>query len=176
MCPCAERRGRGESDRAMNWLGKTMAGRFETPLHFSDGHIAHGQRATRLRQDGPNRCPDAERGGAGQGHRLYVKIQIVGTHEDCVQQIAELQRVTGNGHRGHRNSRLAAFHMSERKRTMSFREPRVPCCKMMVPSPPQAPVRAKALRIRSVRAGIKRPPSVSLPNYPRARSEGHASS
>src|SRR5260370_33056627 len=29
---------------------------------------------------------------------FYVKIQIVGTPEDCIQQIAELQRVTGTDH------------------------------------------------------------------------------
>jgi alkanesulfonate monooxygenase SsuD/methylene tetrahydromethanopterin reductase-like flavin-dependent oxidoreductase (luciferase family) len=29
---------------------------------------------------------------------FYVKIQIVGTPDDCLQQIAELQRLTGLGH------------------------------------------------------------------------------
>ena len=29
---------------------------------------------------------------------FYVKIQIVGTPEDCLGQIAELQRVTGTDH------------------------------------------------------------------------------
>jgi alkanesulfonate monooxygenase SsuD/methylene tetrahydromethanopterin reductase-like flavin-dependent oxidoreductase (luciferase family) len=29
---------------------------------------------------------------------FYVKIQIVGTPDDCIQQIAELQRVTGTDH------------------------------------------------------------------------------
>jgi len=29
---------------------------------------------------------------------FYVKIQIVGTPEDCIEQIAELQRVTGTDH------------------------------------------------------------------------------
>src|SRR5262245_59253587 len=29
---------------------------------------------------------------------FYVKIQVVGTPDDCLQQIAELQRLTGLGH------------------------------------------------------------------------------
>ena len=29
---------------------------------------------------------------------FYVKIQVVGTTEDCIQQITELQRLTGTDH------------------------------------------------------------------------------
>jgi len=29
---------------------------------------------------------------------FYVKIQVVGTPDDCIQQIGELQRLTGLGH------------------------------------------------------------------------------
>jgi alkanesulfonate monooxygenase SsuD/methylene tetrahydromethanopterin reductase-like flavin-dependent oxidoreductase (luciferase family) len=66
--------------------------------HFSDGHLAavkgyetYGKMAktfARLQSD-------EERVRATE---FYAKIQIVGTPEHCIQQIAELQRVTGTDH------------------------------------------------------------------------------
>ena len=81
----------------MNWLGKKWQS-IDNHYHFSDGHLAtvkgyetYGKMAktyARL-QDEEERVRATE---------FYVKIQIVGTPEDCIQQIAELQRVTGTDH------------------------------------------------------------------------------
>src|SRR5262249_31584482 len=84
-------------DRAMNWLGRKWQS-IDDHYHFSDGHLAavkgyetYGKMAktyARLQDE-------AERGRATG---VYVKIQIVGTPQDCIEQIAELQRLTGTDH------------------------------------------------------------------------------
>ena len=84
-------------DRAMQWLGKKWQS-IDNHYHFSDGHLAtvkgyetYGKMAktyARLQSE-------EERVRATE---FYVKIQIVGTPDDCVEQIAELQRVTGTDH------------------------------------------------------------------------------
>jgi len=93
---CAESRDEAQ-DRAMMWLGKKWQS-IDNHYHFSDGHLAtvkgyetYGKMAktyARLQSE-------EERVRATE---FYVKIQIVGTPEDCIQQIAELQRVTGTDH------------------------------------------------------------------------------
>ena len=93
---CAESRDEAH-DRAMQWLGKKWES-IDNHYHFSDGHLAtvkgyetYGKMAktyARLQSD-------EERLRATE---FYVKIQIVGTPKDCVEQIAELQRVTGTDH------------------------------------------------------------------------------
>src|SRR5207248_788159 len=93
---CAESRDEAH-DRAMQWLGKKWES-IDNHYHFSDGHLAavkgyetYGKMAktyARLQSED-------ERIRATE---FYVKIQIVGTPEDCIAQIAELQRVTGTDH------------------------------------------------------------------------------
>jgi alkanesulfonate monooxygenase SsuD/methylene tetrahydromethanopterin reductase-like flavin-dependent oxidoreductase (luciferase family) len=93
---CAESRAEAQ-DRAMNWLGNKWQS-IDDHYHFSDGHLAtvkgyetYGKMAktyARL-QDEQERVRATE---------FYVKIQIVGTPQDCIEQIAELQRLTGTDH------------------------------------------------------------------------------
>jgi len=93
---CAESRAEAQ-DRAMQWLGAKWQS-IDDHYHFSDGHLAtvkgyetYGKMAktyARL-QDQAERVRATE---------FYVKIQIVGTPEDCIEQIAELQRLTGTDH------------------------------------------------------------------------------
>ena len=81
----------------MTWLGKKWQS-IDNHYHFSDGHLAtvkgyetYGKMAktyARLQSE-------EERVRATE---FYVKIQIVGRPEDCIQQIAELRRVTGTDH------------------------------------------------------------------------------
>src|SRR5262249_59546096 len=93
---CAESRAEAQ-DRAMAWLGKKWQS-IDNHYHFSDGHLAtvkgyetYGKMAkTYARLQSPE-----ERIRATE---FYVKIQIVGTPEDCIEQIAELQRLTGTDH------------------------------------------------------------------------------
>src|SRR5436853_5776960 len=80
---CAESRAEAH-DRAMNWLGKKWQS-IDNHYHFSDGHLAavkgyetYGKMAktyARLQSED-------ERIRATE---FYVKIQIVGTPEDCIQ-------------------------------------------------------------------------------------------
>jgi alkanesulfonate monooxygenase SsuD/methylene tetrahydromethanopterin reductase-like flavin-dependent oxidoreductase (luciferase family) len=91
---CAESREEAQ-ERAMTWLGKKWQS-IDDHYHFSDGHLAtvkgyetYGKMAktyARLQSE-------EERVRATE---FYVKIQIVGTPDDCIQQIA---RTTA----GHRN-------------------------------------------------------------------------
>src|SRR5262247_3649194 len=93
---CAASRAEAQ-DRAMQWLGKKWQS-IDDHYHFSDGHLAtvkgyetYGKMAktyARLQSE-------EERVRATE---FYVKIQIVGTPDDCIQQIAELRRVTGTDH------------------------------------------------------------------------------
>jgi alkanesulfonate monooxygenase SsuD/methylene tetrahydromethanopterin reductase-like flavin-dependent oxidoreductase (luciferase family) len=93
---CAESRSEAH-ERAIEWLGKKWQS-IDDHYHFSDGHLAavkgyesYGKMAktyARLQSE-------EERARATE---FYVKIQIVGTPEDCIGQIAELRRVTGTDH------------------------------------------------------------------------------
>ncbi len=93
---CAETRSQAQS-RAVEWLGRKWES-IDAHYRFSDGHLAtvkgyesYGKMAktyARLQSE-------EERARATE---FYVGIQIVGTPDDCLQQIAELQRVTGLDH------------------------------------------------------------------------------
>src|ERR1700761_8129436 len=90
---CAESRDEAQ-ERAFKYLGQKWQS-IDDHYHFSDGHLAtvkgyesYGKMAktyARLQNE-------EERLRATE---FYVKIQIVGTPEHCIEQIAELQRVTG---------------------------------------------------------------------------------
>src|SRR5271163_118209 len=93
---CAESRDEAH-ERAFRYLGQKWQS-IDDHYHFSDGHLAtvkgyetYGKMAktyARLQSEEEQ----------VRATEFYVKIQIVGTPEDCVQQIAELQRVTGTDH------------------------------------------------------------------------------
>jgi alkanesulfonate monooxygenase SsuD/methylene tetrahydromethanopterin reductase-like flavin-dependent oxidoreductase (luciferase family) len=93
---CAQSRAEAH-DRAVTWLANKWDS-IDAHYHFSDGHLStvkgyesYGKMARTYAkmQD------DAERRRATE---FYVKIQIVGTPGDCLEQIAELQRLTGTDH------------------------------------------------------------------------------
>jgi alkanesulfonate monooxygenase SsuD/methylene tetrahydromethanopterin reductase-like flavin-dependent oxidoreductase (luciferase family) len=84
-------------DRAMTYLGRKFES-IDNHYHFSDGHLASvkgyefygGMAKTYSKmKDESYRRKAAE---------FYVKIQVVGTPDDCLQQIAELRRLTGVDH------------------------------------------------------------------------------
>jgi alkanesulfonate monooxygenase SsuD/methylene tetrahydromethanopterin reductase-like flavin-dependent oxidoreductase (luciferase family) len=93
---CAESRAEAE-DRAMQWLGRKWDS-IDAHYHFSDGHLgsvkgyeSYGKMA---RTYAKMKDPEAR----AKATEFYVKIQIVGTPDDCLQQIAELRAVTGTDH------------------------------------------------------------------------------
>jgi alkanesulfonate monooxygenase SsuD/methylene tetrahydromethanopterin reductase-like flavin-dependent oxidoreductase (luciferase family) len=93
---CAESRAEAQS-RAVAWLGRKWES-IDAHYHFSDGHLAtvKGYEAYgKMAKTYARLQSEEERTRATE---FYVKIQIVGTPDDCLQQIAELQRVTGLDH------------------------------------------------------------------------------
>ncbi len=93
---CAESRDEAH-DRAMTYLGRKWDS-IDNHYHFSDGHLAavKGYEAYgKMTKTYAKMKEDAARQKATE---FYVKIQIVGTPDDCVQQIAELRSLTGTDH------------------------------------------------------------------------------
>src|SRR5437870_3660231 len=88
----AEAQERAECYLARKWDS------IDTHYHFSDGHLAHvkgyefygGMAKTYSKMKDENYRKKAT--------EFYVKIQVVGTPDDCIQQIGELQRLTGLDH------------------------------------------------------------------------------
>jgi alkanesulfonate monooxygenase SsuD/methylene tetrahydromethanopterin reductase-like flavin-dependent oxidoreductase (luciferase family) len=94
---CADSRAEAH-ERAVQYLGQKWQS-IDDHYHFSDGHLAtvkgyesYGRMAKTYAKLGES---DEERQKATD---FYVKIQIVGTPADCLEQIGELQRLTGFEH------------------------------------------------------------------------------
>ena len=93
---CAESREEAH-ERGMRYLGAKWDS-IDAHYNFSDGHLAnvkgyesYGKMAkTYSKLKDPRARQDMT--------KFYVGIQIVGTPDDCVQQVAELQRLTGTDH------------------------------------------------------------------------------
>lgn len=93
---CAESRAEAE-ERALEWLGRKWDS-IDNHYHFSDGHLgavkgyeSYGKMARTYAK-----LKDPE--GRAKATEFYVKIQITGTPDDCLQQIAELRAITGTDH------------------------------------------------------------------------------
>jgi alkanesulfonate monooxygenase SsuD/methylene tetrahydromethanopterin reductase-like flavin-dependent oxidoreductase (luciferase family) len=94
---CAESRSEAH-ERAVKYLGQKWQS-IDDHYHFSDGHLStvkgyesYGKMAktyAKINDSAENKAKATE---------FYVSIQIVGTPDDCLQKIAELQRCTGMDH------------------------------------------------------------------------------
>ena len=94
---CAESRDEAH-ERAFKYLGQKWQS-IDDHYHFSDGHLAtvkgyetYGKMArtyAKINEDAASRQKATD---------FYVSIQIVGTPKDCLDKIAELQRLTGMDH------------------------------------------------------------------------------
>ena len=94
---CAESREEAH-ERAFNYLGQKWQS-IDDHYHFSDGHLStvkgyesYGKMAKTYAKIGES----AET--RQKATDFYVSIQIVGTPQDCLDQIAELTRLTGLDH------------------------------------------------------------------------------
>jgi alkanesulfonate monooxygenase SsuD/methylene tetrahydromethanopterin reductase-like flavin-dependent oxidoreductase (luciferase family) len=94
---CADSRGEAH-ERAVTYLGQKWQS-IDDHYHFSDGHLgtvkgyeSYGKMAKTYAKIGES----AEQ--RQKATDFYVKIQIVGTPRDCLEQIGELQRLTGFDH------------------------------------------------------------------------------
>ena len=93
---CAESRAEAQ-ERGEQYLSRKWDS-IDTHYHFSDGHLATvkgyefygGMAKTYSKMKDPSFRKKAT--------AFYVRIQVVGTPDDCLQQVAELQRLTGVDH------------------------------------------------------------------------------
>ncbi len=84
-------------ERAVQYLSRKWDS-IDNHYHFSDGHLAavkgyefYGKMAKTY-----SKMKDEE--FRQKATEFYVKIQVVGTPDDCLQQLAELRRLTGMDH------------------------------------------------------------------------------
>jgi len=89
---------RGEAhERASLYLARKWDS-IDTHYHFSDGHLANVKGYEFYGGMAKTYSKMKDEKYRKKATDFYVKIQIVGTPDDCLQQIAELQRLTGLEH------------------------------------------------------------------------------
>jgi len=93
---CAESRDEAH-ERAMRYLGRKWDS-IDNHYHFSDGHLANVKGYEAYGKMTKTYAKMKEETARQKATEFYVKIQIVGTPDDCIQQIAELQSLSGTDH------------------------------------------------------------------------------
>ena len=93
---CAESRDEAH-ERAMRYLGRKWDS-IDNHYHFSDGHLATVKGYEAYGKMTKTYAKMKEEAARQKATEFYVKIQIVGTPDDCIQQIAELRALTGTDH------------------------------------------------------------------------------
>lgn len=83
--------------RALTYLARKWDS-IDTHYHFSDGHLASVKGYEFYGNMAKTYSKMKDEGYRQKATDFYVKIQIVGTPDDCIQQIAELKRLTGTEH------------------------------------------------------------------------------
>ena len=84
-------------ERAMRYLGAKWDS-IDTHYKFSDGHLATVKGYESYGRMAKTYSKLKDPGARTKMTEFYVNIQIVGTPDDCVQQIAELRGLTGSDH------------------------------------------------------------------------------
>ena len=92
----AESRSEAE-DRAKIYLSRKWDS-IDAHYHFSDGHLASVKGYEFYGGMAKTYSKMKDEGYRKKATEFYVKIQVVGTPDDCIQQIGELQRLTGLDH------------------------------------------------------------------------------
>src|SRR6476620_4836134 len=93
---CAESRDEAH-ERAMRYLGRKWDS-IDNHYHFSDGHLANVKGYETYGKMTKTYAKMKEESARQKATEFYVKIQIVGTPDDCIQQIAELRSLSGTDH------------------------------------------------------------------------------
>jgi alkanesulfonate monooxygenase SsuD/methylene tetrahydromethanopterin reductase-like flavin-dependent oxidoreductase (luciferase family) len=93
---CAESRDEAK-ERAMRYLGAKWDS-IDAHYHFSDGHLATVKGYESYGKMAKTYSKMADPAFRQKATDFYVSIQIVGTPDDCLEQIAELRRVSGMDH------------------------------------------------------------------------------
>jgi alkanesulfonate monooxygenase SsuD/methylene tetrahydromethanopterin reductase-like flavin-dependent oxidoreductase (luciferase family) len=84
-------------ERAATYLSRKWDS-IDAHYHFSDGHLATVKGYEFYGGMAKTYSKMKDEGFRKKATEFYVKIQIVGTPDDCVQQVAELRRLTGVDH------------------------------------------------------------------------------
>jgi alkanesulfonate monooxygenase SsuD/methylene tetrahydromethanopterin reductase-like flavin-dependent oxidoreductase (luciferase family) len=84
-------------ERATTYLSRKWDS-IDNHYHFSDGHLAGVKGYEFYGGMAKTYSKMKDEGFRKKATDFYVKIQIVGTPDDCLQQVAELQRLTGVDH------------------------------------------------------------------------------
>ncbi len=84
-------------ERAVTYLSRKWDS-IDNHYHFSDGHLATVKGYEFYGNMAKTYSKMKDESFRQKATDFYVKIQIVGTPDDCLQQIAELQRLTGMDH------------------------------------------------------------------------------
>jgi alkanesulfonate monooxygenase SsuD/methylene tetrahydromethanopterin reductase-like flavin-dependent oxidoreductase (luciferase family) len=92
----AERRDEAQ-ERAVTYLSRKWDS-IDNHYHFSDGHLAAVKGYEFYGGMAKTYSKMKDEGFRKKATEFYVKIQIVGTPDDCLQQVAELHRLTGVDH------------------------------------------------------------------------------
>lgn len=84
-------------ERAIKYLSRKWDS-IDQHYHFSDGHLATVKGYEFYGKMAKTYSKMKDESFRQQATEFYVKIQVVGTPDDCLQQLAELQRLTGMDH------------------------------------------------------------------------------
>jgi alkanesulfonate monooxygenase SsuD/methylene tetrahydromethanopterin reductase-like flavin-dependent oxidoreductase (luciferase family) len=93
---CAETRDEAQ-DRAVTWLGKKWDS-VDSHYKFSDGGLSQVKGYEAYSRIGRTYAKMTDLTHRNKMTDTYVKIQIVGTPDDCIEQIAQLRSLTGLDH------------------------------------------------------------------------------
>ena len=93
---CAETREEAH-ERAQKYLGRKWQS-IDDHYHFSDGHLANVKGYEAYGKTARTYAKLKDPANLKKATDFYVSIQIVGTPDDCLQQLGELQKVTGHEH------------------------------------------------------------------------------
>jgi alkanesulfonate monooxygenase SsuD/methylene tetrahydromethanopterin reductase-like flavin-dependent oxidoreductase (luciferase family) len=93
---CADSRAEAE-ERAATYLSRKWDS-IDTHYHFSDGHLATVKGYEFYGGMAKTYAKMKDESFRKKATEFYVKIQVVGTPDECIQQVAELHRLTGLDH------------------------------------------------------------------------------
>jgi alkanesulfonate monooxygenase SsuD/methylene tetrahydromethanopterin reductase-like flavin-dependent oxidoreductase (luciferase family) len=84
-------------ERAVQYLSRKWDS-IDTHYNFSDGHLASVKGYEFYGKMAKTYAKMKDENFRQKATEFYVKIQVVGTPDECLQQVAELQRLTGLDH------------------------------------------------------------------------------
>ena len=93
---CAESRQEAQ-ERAFKHLGRKWQS-IDDHYHFSDGHLANVKGYEAYGKTAKTYAKLKDPANLKKATDFYVSIQIVGTPDDCLQQLGQLQKITGMEH------------------------------------------------------------------------------